>query len=128
MYHCPDCTGEVQDQMTKCPSCERNLTAIATLNEFPDALFNKALAALKNGDLTSAVNCAGAALQFRFSDPELWMLQGHAALRLGALDLARNSFQMVQVMKRDYEPAQTGLKLIDHWQAAADQQRTEEGG
>lgn len=127
MYSCPECSNEVQDQLTRCPSCERDLTAIATMNELPDVLFNKALAALKNGDLTSAVNCAGAAIQFRMTDPELWMLQGHAALRLGALDLARNCFQMVKVMKRDYEPAKTGLQIIEQWRQAAASQQTGEG-
>ena len=123
MYECPDCGNEVQKRETKCPSCERDLTALATLHELPDAFFNQALKALKNNDLTTAMTNAGAALQLRMRDPELWMLLGHAAIRQGAVGLAKNCFQTVQVFRRDYEPARHALRVIEQLQAATPQPR-----
>lgn len=121
MYPCPDCSTDVQERETRCPACDRDLTALATLHELPDAMFNKALDALKGKDFTTAISVLGAGLQYRFRDPGLWMLLGHAAIRLGAVEMAKNCFQMVQMLKRDYEPAGHALRVVNQIQAASGQ-------
>lgn len=126
MYACPDCGSDVQERETKCPSCDRNLTALATLHELPDALFNKALVALRGNDLTTANNCVCAGLQYRLRDPGLWMLLGHVAIRLNAIEMSKNCFQMVQLMQREYEPAQHALGVVNQLLAVAQASQTKQ--
>lgn len=112
MYSCPYCDYQVPDAMTQCPSCDADVTALALLHELPDVLFNRALQAIKQGDVVAALGHCGMALQLRVKDPGVWMLLGLIAARQGALALAETCWQTVLMMKRDYAPANDGLKLV----------------
>lgn len=112
MFLCPYCDDQVPDAVTRCPSCDEDVTALATLQELPDVLFNRALGACRQGDWVNALAQCGMALQLRFKDPGCWMLMGLIAARQGALGLAESCWQTVALLKRDYVPATDGLRII----------------